>query len=150
MEIRFLALAASCTSLFLAVFTVFIYSINSDHDLASSYGYAFRFDSMFVTSTIALGAILLAFIVANMILKIKKIPARRYMLVMAAGILVYFGHSWVLGGFWILFTPEQTIDVGLLLVLLLTFGTGALFLIPGIIALKKAGLRIRKRKPDSD
>ena len=150
MKIMFLAIAASCTSLFLAVFAVFLYSTNSDDNLVSVYAYAFRSDLTFFSWPITLGAILLALIVTNMILKIKKIPARRYMLVMAAGALMCYGCEWIGGGLWALVAYPRPINWGLWPAALVTFGTGALFLIPGIIALKKAGLKIRKQKPDPD
>ncbi len=54
-----------------------------------------QFDSMFVAGPIMLGIISLVFIVPNISLRIKKIPPRKYMSIIAAGILLFFGVPWV-------------------------------------------------------
>ena len=45
-----------------------------------------------------LGIISLMLIVPNIVLQIKKIPPRRYMLVIAAGILIFFGAPYIFSG----------------------------------------------------
>ncbi|MCE2507565.1 MAG: hypothetical protein J4F36_14085 [Nitrosopumilaceae archaeon] len=89
----------------------------------------------------------LAFIVPNIILRIKNIPTRKYMLVITAIILIFFGISYVQNGLFSL-TPErfeQSPDYRITLIgALITIGIGSILLTLGIFVLKKAKLRIRK------
>ncbi len=158
MKTRFLIIIAISIFLILIVFVGIIYSINLemrnagpidlDPDLSPSYApYYYRmlqFDSIFVAGPIIAGIISLLFIIPNIILRIKKIPTRKYMFIMAAGVLMFFGFSWVENGLQSLLTLEhleQESDWMRLIGGLIPIGIGAIFIIPGIIVLKKAKLR---------
>ena len=93
------------------------------------------------------GIISLVFLVPNIILRIKQIPTRKYMLIITAGILLFFGSSYVENGFQLLLTLkhlELESDWIILIGGLIPIGIGVIFIVPGIIVLKKAKLRIRK------
>lgn len=112
-EIKYLIIIAFCIFLGLIVFTALIYSINLrsesdtdygegvvdlDSDLSPSYAYdsagrLLAFNSIFVAGPIMLGVISLIFIGSNIILRIKKITTRKYMLIIAASIFMFFGLS---------------------------------------------------------
>ncbi len=165
MKTRLLIIVTISIFVALIVFVGIIYSINlemdlemkniksmdSDPDLSPSYApYNYRmlqFDSIFVAGPIILGVISLAFIVPNIILRIKKIQTRKYMLVITAIILIFFGISYIQNGLSAL-TPErfeQQDDYRINLIgalIPIAIGSGPVIL--GIIALKKAKLRIRK------
>lgn len=166
MKVNLLILIAVSVFLALLIFIIFIYSVNlelesledyggdsSDLDSGLSPSYSsyyhqiLKFDSIFVAGPIILGIISLALIVPNIILKIKKIPTRKYMLVITAVILIFFGISYIQNGLSVL-TPErfeQQTDYRINLIgalIPIAIGSGPLIL--GIIALKKAKLRIRK------
>ena len=163
MKIFTLILIAFSIFLTLIIFIAFIYSINSelnsemnyegdssdtDSQLFPSYHYQIlKFNSIYVAGPIILGVISLAFIVPNIILRIKKIPTRKYMLVIAAGILIFFGMSYIQNGLSVL-TPEhfeQSSDYRIVLIgALIPIGIGTVPLVLGIIALKKAKLRNRQ------
>ncbi len=167
MKIKFLTIIAFCIFLSLVIFTAFVYSINLrlesdtdygggavdlDSDLSPSYardfpGMLLAFNSIFVAGPIMLGVISLIFIVSNIILRVKKIPTRKYMLIIAAGVLIFFGSPLILGGLQsvlILEQLEQENDWIILISSLVEISYGMAFIIPGIIALKKAKLRVRK------
>ena len=165
MKIIALALIAFFIFLSLIIFTVLIYSINLEMNskfpecigggtidptlppcYAPYYYQALQFNSLFVAGPIILGVISLAFLVPNIILRMKKIPTRKYMFIIAAGILFFFGFSSISNGLQSLLTLEYLDGENYSIVLvggLITMGYGAIFVIPGIIALKKAKLRIK-------
>jgi len=169
MKIKLLIVIAVSIFLTLLAFVVFLYSINLvsespefqryigggavdlDPDLSPSYALDFagglQFNSIFVVIPIMLGIISLVFLVPNIILRIKKIPTRKYMLVIAAGVLIFFGYSYVENGirsFFMIDQLEKENDWIMLIGSLITIGMGLIFIIPAIILLKKAKLRIRK------
>ncbi len=150
----------------LLIFIVFIYLINLELESQTDYGggsldldselspsyspyhyQILQFNSIFVAGPIILGVISLVFLIPNIILRIKKIPTRKYMLIITAGILIFFGSSWIHSGL-LAVTPEsfeQQPDYRILLVsALIQIGIGSVPFILGIIVLKKAKLRIRK------
>lgn len=165
MKIFTLSLIVVSIILALIIFIAFVYYVNSesqtdigggaidlDPDLSPSYamdyaGYFFAFNSGFVIAPIMMGVISLLFIIPNIILRIKKIPPRRYMWIIAACILMFFGISSVENGLSSL-TPErleQSTDYRINLIgALIPIGYSTVFIIPAIIALKKAKLRKRK------
>ena len=165
MKTRLLIIIAISIFVALIVFVGIIYSINlemdlemknvgsidSDPDLSPSYApyyyLTLQFDSIFVAGPVILGVISLVFIVPNIILKIKKIPTRKYMLIIAACILIFWGISSIQNGLSVL-TPErfeQSSDYRINLIgALIPIGIGSVPFTLGIIALKKAKLRIRK------
>ena len=169
MKIIHLTLIAVSIFVALISFVVFIYLINLvsespefqryigaggidlDPDLSPSYAFDFagglQFHSIFVAGPIMLGIISLVFLVPNIILRIKKIPTRKYMLIIAAAILIFFGSGNVENGIQSLLTLEhleQENDWIILIGGLITIGTGMIFVIPGIVLLKKAKLRMGK------
>jgi len=126
-------------------------ALDLNSDLSPSYALDFtgylQFNSIFVAGPIILGIISLAFLVPNIILRIKKIPTRKYMLIIAAGVLIFFGYGHVQNGIQSLLTLEhldQENDLITLIAGLIAIGVGTIFIVPGIIILKKAKLRIRK------
>ncbi len=166
-EIKYLIIIAFCIFLGLIVFTALIYSINLrsesdtdygegvvdlDSDLSPSYAYdsagrLLAFNSILVAGPIILGIISLTFIIPNIILKIKKIPTRKYMLIIAASILIFFAISWIQSGLSALAPErfEQELDHRIILIsALIPMGIGAVPLMVGIVLLKKAKLRQRK------
>ncbi len=167
MRVRFLTIIALCIFLSLAAFAIFIHSTNlepeshadmggdavdPDPDPSPGYGADFAgsllsFNSIFVAGPIFLGIVSLVFIVSNIILQIKKIPTRKYMLVIAAGVLIFLGGPWMLSGIESLLVIEQLEHENyriLLVGALVQFGIGAVFITPGVVALKKARLGIRR------
>ena len=165
MKSRLLIIVAISIFVTLIVFVGIIYSINLemdlkmkntgpidyDPDLSPSYApYYYRmlqFDSIFVMGPIMAAIISLLLIVPNIVLRIKKTPTRKYMLVITACILMFFGFSYVENGLSSL-TPERlesSTDYRINLIgALIPVGIGAVFIIPAIIVLKRAKLRIRK------
>ena len=168
---KIIPLIIIAVSIFLALitFVVFIYSINLlsessefqkhvgggavdfDPELSPNHAYDYhgylKFNSIFVAGPIMLGTISLVFLAPNIILRIKKIPTRKFMLIITAGILIYFGASFAANGIQSLLTLEhieQEADWIILIAGLIPIGIGTIFIIPGIIVLKKAKLRIRK------
>ena len=161
-----LALIAFSIFLSLIIFTIFIYSINLelesqvdygedsvDLDLelspsySSDYHSILKFNSILVAGPIILGIISLTFIIPNIILKIKKIPTRKYMLIIAASILIFFAISWIQSGLSALAPErfEQELDHRIILIsALIPMGIGAVPLMVGIVLLKKAKLRTKK------
>ena len=82
------------------------------------------------------------------ILKKKKIPARRYMLVIAAGILIFFGSGWLYAGLSALLPErfEQQADYRIVLIgALIQAGIGTAPVTIGIFLLKKANLGLWRR-----
>jgi len=166
MKTKFLIIVAFSIFLSLITFTVFVSSINQelgspmyiggdtidlDPDLSPSFAYdshgLLKFNSIFVAGPIILGIISLAFIVPNIILRIKKIPPKKYMLVIAAAILILYGVSSIQNGLSMLTLErfEQSSDYQINLIgALIPIGIGTAPLILGIIILKKAKLSIRK------
>ena len=170
MKIKLLILITVSIFVALITFVVFVYLINLelesqvfqnhigggaidlDPDLSPSFAYdyqssLFQFHMITVAGPIMLGIISLTFLVPNIILRIKKIPTRKYMLIIAAGVLIFFGYGSVQNGLQSLLTLEhleQESDWIILIGGLITIGMGAIFIVPGIIVLKKAKLRIRK------
>ena len=103
-------------------------------------------NSIYVAGPLVVLAVSLVLLVPYMILKKKNIPTKRYMLVIIAGILIFFGISWIQNGIFTL-TPEnfeQTDSQIVLIGAFIPIGIGAVPLIFGIIALKKAKLGIRR------
>lgn len=165
MKTRSLIIVAVSIFVTLIVFVGIIYSINlemdlemrnagpvgSDPDLSPSYApYYYRilqFDSIFVAGPIMLGIISLVFLLPNIILRMKKIPAGKYMLIITACILMFFGLSYVGNGLSSL-TPERlesSTDYRINLIgALIPAGIGAVFIISAIILLRRARLRIRR------
>ena len=165
MKTRSLIIVAVSIFVTLIVFVGIIYSINlemdlemrnagpvgSDPELSPSYApYYYRilqFDSIFVAGPIMLGIISLVFLLPNIILRMKKIPAGKYMLIITACILMFFGLSYVGNGLSSL-TPERlesSTDYRINLIgALIPAGIGAVFIISAIILLRRARLRIRR------
>ena len=165
MKTRFLIFITFGIFLSLMIFIVFIYSVHlmwegdhigggsldSDPDLSPSYAYDslgyLSFNSIFVAGPIMLGIISLVYLVPNIILRMKKIPTGRYMFIITACILMFFGLSYVENGLSSL-TPERlesSTDYRINLIgALIPAGIGAIFIIPAIILLRRAKLRIRK------
>ena len=166
MKIITLTLIAVSIFLALIIFSVFIYSINSELESQADYGggsvdldpelqpsyssyyhQIFKFNSIFVAGPIILGVVSLIFIIRNIVLRVKKIPTKKYTLVIAAVILIFFGISWIHSGLSGL-TPDhferQTDSEIILIGALIPIGIGAIPLILGISILKKANWRIRK------
>lgn len=166
MKVKLLMIIAFSIFLALSTFTVFVFLINSgfvssmyigggaidlDPDLSPSYAYDshgyLKFNSIFVAGPIILGIISLVFLVPNIILRTKKIPTRKYMLVIAAGVLFFFGFSYISNGIPSILTLEQLEEENDWIRLiggLIAIGIGLIFIIPGIVLLRKAKLRIRK------
>ncbi len=166
MKVIALTLIAFFIFLFLIVFTIFIYFINlewesgngygggsldSDPELSPRFSYDFainlKFNSIFVAGPIMLGIISLMLIIPNIVLQIKKIPPRRYMLVIAAGILIFFGAPYIFNGLSALAPEhfERQPDYRIVLInALIPIGIGSVQLTLGIILLKKAKLRSKK------
>lgn len=162
MKTRILIIIAVSIFVALMVFVGIIYleiprefigggSIDLDPDLSPSfapyYYQMLRFDSIFVAGPIIIGTISLVFLVPNIILRIKKIPTRKYMLIIAACILIFFGSSYVENGIQSLLTLEQLEQENDWITLiggLIGISMGMIFIVPGIILLKKAKLRERK------
>lgn len=170
MKIITLTLIAISIFVALIVFVGVIYSINLemnspefqssigaggidlDPDLSPSYAYDYhhgflQFNMITVAGPIIAGIISLLFLVPNIILRVKKIPTRKYMLIIASCILMFFGLSSVENGLSSL-TPErleQSTDYRINLIgALIPVGIGTVYIVPAIIILKKAKLRIRK------
>ena len=165
MKTRLLILIALGIFLSLVIFIVFIYSIHEiwggdyigggsldhDPDLSPSYAYdsfgLLSFNSIFVAGPIMLGVISLVFLIPNIILRLKNIPTRRYMFIIGAGVLLFFGSSSVQNGVESLLTVDNLKDESNLINLiggLITISFGMIFIIPAIILLRRAKLRIRK------
>lgn len=166
MKVNLLILIAVSIFLALLVFIIFIYSVNlelgfledygggsSDLDSVLSPSYSsyyqqiLKFDSIFVAGPIMLGIVSLAFIVPNIILRMKKIPTRKYMFVIGAGVLLFFGSSYVQNGIGSLLTVDNLKDESNQISLiggLIAISFGMVFVIPAIILLRRAKLRIRK------
>ncbi len=159
MNIIFLILIAFGIFLSLLVFIVFIYwihmvwegayigggSLDSDPDLSPSYEYDsfgyLSFNSIFVVGPIMLGIISLAFLVPNIILRLKNIPTRKYMLVIGAAILLLFGFSSVQNGMGSLLSVDNVSDESSQIRLiggLISIIYAMIFIIPAIILLRKA------------
>ena len=168
MRIKFLILIAVSIFVTLVTFVVFVYLVNleshasqeyvgggaieTDSGLSPSYAYDYRggffqFHMITVAGPIMLGIISLVFLVPNIILRIKKIPPRKYMLVIAAIVLIFFGISSIQNGLSVL-TPEhfeRQSDYRINLIgALIPIGIGSIPFALGIVMLKKAKLRIRK------
>ena len=167
MKIKFLIIIALCIFLALIAFVLLIYLINleleSDHevahigggsldldpDLSPSYVLDFAvqvlaFNSIIVAGPIFLGIFSLILIVSNIILQIKKIPTRKYMLIMTASVLIFLGAPWISSGIQSVLILEQLEQEGdgiILIGSLIQLGIGMIFIIPGIIILKKARVR---------
>ena len=165
MKTRFLILITFGIFLSLVIFIVFIYSIHGiwegvyiggsaldhDPDLSPSYAYdsfgLLSFNSLFVAGPIILGIISLVFLVPNIILRLKNIPTRKYMFIIGAGVLLFFGSSSVQNGIESLLTVDNLTDESNLISLiggLITISFGMVFIIPAIILLRRAKLRVRK------
>ncbi len=167
MKIKFLIIIALCIFSFLIIFTTFVYlfnlelefqrdygggSLDSNPDLSPSYAYDFAgrllaFNSILVAGPIIFGSIALAFIIMNIILRKRNIPSRKYMLILAAGILITFGYSPMLNGLQamiLLEHLEEEKDWILFISGAIQLGIGTAFITPAIIILKKVGLKIRK------
>ena len=165
MKTQLLIIIAISIFVTLIAFVGIVYSINlemdlemknagamdSDPDLSPNYApYHYRmlqFDSIFVAGPIMLGTVSLIFLVPNIILRMKKIPTERYMLIITACILMLFGLSYVENGLSSL-TPERlesSTDYRINLIgALIPAGIGTIFIIPAIILLRRAKLRIRR------
>ena len=167
MKIKFLIIIGLCIFLALIAFVLLIYLINleleSDHevadigggsldldpDLSPSYvldfaGQVLAYNSIFVAGPIFLGIFSLILIVSNIILQIKKIPTRKYMLIITAGVLIFLGAPWISSGIQSVLILEQLEQEGDWIILiggLIQLGIGMIFVIPGIIILKKARVR---------
>lgn len=165
MKTRFLILIAFGIFLSLIIFIVFIYSIHEiwrgdyigggslDHDpgLSPSYAYGsfglLSFNSIFVAGPIILGISSLVFLVPNIILRLKNIPTRKYMFIIGAGVLLFFGSSSIQNGIESLLTMDNLKDESNLTSLIggvITISFGMVFIIPAIILLRRAKLRVRK------
>ena len=170
MKTKFWIIIALCIFLALIAFVLIIYSINLelesdfegvyigggsldlDPDLSPSFtrdfaGPLLAFNSIFVAGPIFLGIVSLIFIVSNIILKIKKIPPRKYMLIITAGVLVFLGTPSTLSGIQSFLILEQLVQENDWLILiggLIQIGIGMIFIMPGIIVLKKVKMRQRK------
>jgi len=165
MKTKLLILIAFGIFLSLVIFIVFIYSIHSvwdgayigggsldlDPDLSPSYAYdsfgLLSFNSIFVVGPIILGIVSLVFLVPNIILRSKNIPTRKYMLIIGAGVLLFFGSSYIQNGMGSLLTVDNLKDESNQISLsggLITISFGMVFIIPAIILLRSSKLRIRK------
>ncbi len=115
-----------------------------DRGLPPSYLLLLQFNSIFVVGIIA-GIISLIFLVPNIILRIKKIPTRKYMLIITSGILIFFGAFFieiVLSLLTLEHSEHSSGGYRITLIGALTYaGIGLIFIIPAIIILKKAKLR---------
>ncbi len=158
MKTRFLIIIAISIFLALIIFIGIIYSINLEFesqldsldgkyamtDNSPAISFLLQFNSIFVAGPIMAGIISLIFLVPNIILRIKKIPTRKYMLIIASCILIFFGAPWIQNGLSAL-TPESfehSSDYRINLIgALIPTGIGLIFIIPAIIILKKAKLR---------
>ena len=160
MKTRLLVLTAFGIFLSLIIFIAFIYSIHGaweegsldhDPDLSSSHAYnsfgLLSFNSIFVAGPILLGVISLVFLVPNIILRLKNIPTRKYMLLIGAGVLLFFGSSSILNSTESLLAVDNLKDESNLISLiggLTAISYGMVFIIPAIILLRRVKLRVRK------
>lgn len=129
-------------------FTIAGGSIGIDPELAPTYSKDWTFQSnsvLFAGPLMALG-VSMVLIIPYFVLKKKNIPPRRYMLVIAASILIFFSTS-LFGNIESLLTfdydyseESQIFVIGQLI----SMTWGIIPLVIGIILLKKAKLRIRK------
>lgn len=105
-------------------------------------------NSIYVAGPLMASLIGLALVIPYAILKKKKIPARRYMLVIAAGILIFFSYGWIHNGLSVL-SPEhfeRQADYRIILIsALIPTGIGMVLLTLGIFLLKKANLGLWRR-----
>ena len=161
MKVRSLTAAAACISAFLVIFAVFAYPAGPEPESGADrgtgragldsrpspsymydyHGFSFQSDSILVTGPIVVGIVSLVFIVPNIVLRIKKIPTRKYTLLITTGVLIFFGYTWVSSGLqsvWVLEDLEGEDGWAVLAAGLVQIGIGLALVIIGVAALKKA------------
>jgi len=125
-------------------------SVNLDSELSPSYvSYEEQIfgnpNSIFVAGPVLLGMVSMIFIIPHLILKRKKIPSRPYVLLIAAGIMLFFGLPNLVGSLFslgIILLSQTPIESGLLLSMLMSSGfTFALVAISIGILLKSQLIR---------